>query len=201
MKQISHNTITLFRFRGNMITIILNDIITEFMHYIPYAASTGIVFVLLTSFIKNFYSGERKVNILKHYDKNQFLIYLFYIYIYIALCVTIFSRAAGSRIGVNIHFFGTFSHVMSQNIYPVENILLFIPFGLLLPLVWKKGHSVLLYLTLGFLFSLLIELVQLLTGRGFFQIDDIMTNVIGTGIGYVILSCVPVKLFRKCQVS
>ena len=34
--------------------------------------------------------------------------------------------------------------------------------------------------------SLGVETIQLITGRGYFQVDDILTNVLGAVIGYVI---------------
>lgn len=62
------------------------------------------------------------------------------------------------------------------------NIILFIPVGFLLQLLIgkKKGCWVIL---IGSGFSLLIELVQLLTHRGYFDLDDIMLNTLGTIMG------------------
>ena len=48
---------------------------------------------------------------------------------------------------------------------------------------------------LGTVTSLLIETLQLVTGRGFFQIDDILTNALGTVIGYLVFRII--SLFRK----
>ena len=39
----------------------------------------------------------------------------------------------------------------------------------------------------AFLCSVLIELIQLVTRRGFFEIADIIDNVAGAGIGWLIL--------------
>lgn len=72
------------------------------------------------------------------------------------------------------------------------NIALFIPAGLLLPLVsnqWRKLKSfVLLSLAISFFF----ELAQLLLGYGNFDVDDISLNLLGAIIGFSIL-----KLFLK----
>ena len=60
------------------------------------------------------------------------------------------------------------------------NVLLFIPFGFLLRLPpWKS-------LMIGFLFSLAIEIAQLISGLGMFETDDLLTNTLGTWIGTVI---------------
>ena len=42
----------------------------------------------------------------------------------------------------------------------------------------------------GFGFALFIEVVQLITGRGVFETDDIINNTIGAMIGYGLFSVV-----------
>lgn len=72
------------------------------------------------------------------------------------------------------------------------NIVLFLPVGVLLPFVigkrqwfWTVG--------VGFCFSLLIEIVQLVTARGCFDPDDIILNTLGTAIGYGLYRAVAQK--------
>lgn len=62
------------------------------------------------------------------------------------------------------------------------NIVLFVPVGMLVPLVTEKKEW---FWTVraGFCFSFLIEIIQLTTARGCFDPDDIMLNTIGTVIG------------------
>lgn len=69
------------------------------------------------------------------------------------------------------------------------NILLFLPVGILVPLVsgWKKWYKTAL---ISFGSSLLIEIVQLITKRGYFDPDDVVFNVTGAMIGYVLLKSV-----------
>lgn len=70
------------------------------------------------------------------------------------------------------------------------NLLLFVPLGLLLPIVFRSyrenGKKVLLT---GFLLSLAIELLQLFGGR-FAEIDDLIINTAGTMVGYGLYACV-----------
>ncbi|KEI74937.1 teicoplanin resistance protein VanZ [Clostridium botulinum B2 128] len=65
----------------------------------------------------------------------------------------------------------------------LQNILLFIPFGILLPFLWKKYDKVLYILVSGFSFSMFIEVTQLLNNRST-DIDDLILNTIGGLIGY-----------------
>lgn len=70
----------------------------------------------------------------------------------------------------------------------VLNILLFVPFGYLLPkLVFKvdeKRKSLFIKVTLaGFLCSLIIETAQLVFRCGIFELDDLIKNTMGAAIG------------------
>jgi glycopeptide antibiotics resistance protein len=69
------------------------------------------------------------------------------------------------------------------------NIAAFMPFGFLLPLLVKK-LTLYKVLALSFLFSLLIEITQLLFRVGAFDVDDIILNSLGGGIGYALVSIV-----------
>lgn len=71
------------------------------------------------------------------------------------------------------------------------NILAFIPFGLLLPIIlrpMRKGIRVVIW---GFLFSMSIELLQMLTRVGSFDVDDLLLNTTGALLGLI--------LFRICN--
>lgn len=64
------------------------------------------------------------------------------------------------------------------------NIALFIPFGMLLPLllpIFRRWYAA---LSAGFAGSLAIELAQLATARGMFDVDDLFTNTLGTMAGW-----------------
>lgn len=65
-------------------------------------------------------------------------------------------------------------------------IMLFIPFGIFIPLKWKQLRNPFVCSFLGFCLSCIIEMIQLITERGHFQIDDIVTNTLGTLIGALI---------------
>lgn len=75
------------------------------------------------------------------------------------------------------------------------NIIMFIPIGVMLPLLWRKfsvGRTVLA----GFLISLFIETVQLTLDRSS-DIDDLWLNTTGALIGYGIYKALPLKFSGK----
>jgi glycopeptide antibiotics resistance protein len=65
------------------------------------------------------------------------------------------------------------------------NIIPFMPFGFLLPLVYRKINSFGKIFITGLLFILFIEFFQLFTKVGSFDVDDILLNSLGIMCGYV----------------
>ncbi|NQF16174.1 VanZ family protein [Brevibacillus sp. HB1.3] len=78
----------------------------------------------------------------------------------------------------------------------VGNVMLFVPLGLLLPLIFMSFQSVhrVFFLTLSA--SLIIETLQLLFSLGSFDVDDLLLNALGGLIGYGIFR-VGAALIRK----
>ena len=66
----------------------------------------------------------------------------------------------------------------------IFNILAFVPLGFLLPLGFKKLDRFWKVYCIGFLLTVLIECIQLFSGCGIFEVDDMINNLLGTMIGY-----------------
>lgn len=64
------------------------------------------------------------------------------------------------------------------------NILMFLPMGFFLPLLWKRLSNVKVVIFFGILISALIEISQLYICRGT-DIDDLILNTVGTFMGYL----------------
>ena len=64
------------------------------------------------------------------------------------------------------------------------NTILFIPFGILLPILWHPCSKK-IAVQAGFLLSAAIEFSQLFNGRTT-DINDLMTNTLGTFLGYIL---------------
>ena len=65
------------------------------------------------------------------------------------------------------------------------NILLFVPFGYLLPQLWKRADRWWKVVLCGFVLSLGIELIQMVTHLGMFDLDDLMNNTLGALLGWL----------------
>ncbi len=66
----------------------------------------------------------------------------------------------------------------------VGNIVVFIPFGFLFPYVMKRGRNFFIMLLNVFIFVTGIEVFQLFSAFGAFDVDDILLNCFGAVIGY-----------------
>ena len=65
------------------------------------------------------------------------------------------------------------------------NIILFLPFGFFMPLLYKKYNRAGRIALAGFLLSLSIEFAQMF-GMGATDINDLITNTVGACLGYFI---------------
>ena len=64
------------------------------------------------------------------------------------------------------------------------NILLFVPLGWFLSVLWKTFRSPLKTILFGFCTSCMIELLQIFTYRAT-DVNDLITNTFGTMLGYL----------------
>ncbi|MDC7291157.1 VanZ family protein [Blautia schinkii] len=65
------------------------------------------------------------------------------------------------------------------------NVLGFIPFGFILPIINRHMRSGFLIVLSGFGLSLTVEVIQLVTKVGCFDVDDLILNTLGALVGYL----------------
>lgn len=96
---------------------------------------------------------------------------------------------------INLHLFKVFTqtyhtvfvdHYLSYFLVNfLGNIVIFIPIGFFIPLLWYKGHHMIYTIFIGFSISLFIEIAQLFLPRRT-DIDDVWLNTLGTTLGYIL---------------
>ena len=97
----------------------------------------------------------------------------------------------------NLHFGDTvrrYLWVLRHSADPVQyrsaaanlfgNVVLFIPCGIFLPLLFSKLKDFWKFFFLIFLTIALLELLQLLTGLGALDVDDLTLNLAGASLGF-----------------
>ena len=123
-------------------------------------------------------------------------IWLLCIYSVVVIIQTFFSREPGSRSGIDLELFSTWGVTWQAHAYVIENVIMFLPLGILIPMSGRRHVRFREILFISAALSILIENVQLFTGRGFCQLDDVVMNVLGGCLGYVIYQLAN-WLFRK----
>ena len=88
-----------------------------------------------------------------------------------------------------------FLYMFSDYTTSLLNVLLFLPFGIFLPVLWTTFRSLFRTVLCGLLLSSAIEFLQIFTYRAT-DVNDLITNTLGTLLGYFIGMLI-VKIFPK----
>lgn len=90
---------------------------------------------------------------------------------------------------MEIKRFIQYRHVLGFENFVVNilgNVIAFAPFGFLLPILKENYRNFFVITFISMFFSLSIELIQLTTRVGIFDVDDILLNTVGGVLGYII---------------
>ena len=68
----------------------------------------------------------------------------------------------------------------------IGNIVVFMPIGMFLPSLFSRCRNLFFTAILGFEISLCVEVVQLVTKVGSFDVDDLLLNTLGGICGYLV---------------
>ncbi len=172
--------------------IIAQDIIEPLL-YLPKGLLYGAILIVVLILINELWYQFRKSLLI--FPIKVICLGLFIAYIYTLLQQSYFSRLPGSRNTVSLILGETWQGSVRSKAYVIENILMMIPFGVLLPSVLKPAQNIFCCIPLGFFFSVSLEYAQFLSQCGHMQVDDVVVNVMGTVIGY--LFYVSVKLLCR----
>ena len=126
--------------------------------------------------------------------KSTFL-FLLLMYVYIVVGITILSRMGSQFRCAYFELFRTFQNSFFEPKQFCENVLLFIPYAVLLFGLSSKMRNSWLLLIVGLISSVAIEITQWVTYTGYFDIDDIWMNVLGMMLGY--FGCVMVRYIYR----
>ena len=160
-----------------MIHYIITDM-TEALNYLLYGLLAGVFFAVARMFMnrRRRKCGKEPLKVVAPTCLVAFST--------VILCITFLSRELGSRPRtIDMQLFGTWGRTGKTHALVMENIILFVPYGFLMAWNLEKVRRFLPAFFTGLLSSLAIESLQLLTGRGYFQIDDVCTNTLGMLLG------------------
>ncbi len=108
------------------------------------------------------------------------------------LYVTVLRVTSYGYSSVNLHLFRAWheawNHYAFKNWMNVLlNVAMFVPLGILLPIVLKRFRKWYLMLTVSIAATFAIEIIQYFSGRGIFDVDDLAANTLGAMIGFCII--------------
>lgn len=160
--------------------------ISRALGYLPYGLAVGIPVAAIIVWLINVRRKKKQKPPVRWVPVTAFCVYMA-----VTLVITFLSRESGSRSDVlDLKLFSTWGINNRNNAFVIENVLLFIPYGLLYCWNFPRRGKILRCTFLGAVISLGIETMQLVTGRGYFQIDDIVTNTLGAFIGALFFACI-----------
>ncbi len=94
-----------------------------------------------------------------------------------------------------LRYSGNKAHIYHAVVNLVGNVVMFVPLGFLVPCIWPKFRSFGWHFLTMTLVILAIELTQLFTLLGTCDVDDLLLNLVGTGLGYLL--CLPLHISKK----
>lgn len=115
---------------------------------------------------------------------------IFIIYILIVFKLTVFRETTLEQRAINLTLFTDLVNVYKTGTtwqfvrLFLGNILWFVPWGVLIPIMKKSGFG--FVFISGFLFSFTIEILQYFFKKGLFEIDDLILNTAGVLLGYLL---------------
>lgn len=125
-----------------------------------------------------------------------------YILLFAAYCVVMLWLLFGQRWGQNagglnlepLHTLRLFWWVLENSHQPEQlrhavinlggNVAMFVPLGFFVPCIWEKMGKIGWHLLCMVLIILAVELLQLATGLGTCDVDDLILNLVGTALGF-----------------
>ena len=207
--------------------ILLTFLKVRFTSYISIEPNIRLILTIL-SFVLIYINGYilvKKLNYSKKILKIHLIIY-FIVYTVLLLVLTLFDELFGRKglmfinwnndllslyikYSFNMIPFKTISlfikgfinesvNFRSFSINIIGNLCAFMPYSLLLPLIFKKMNKFLNFLITIVITVVVIELLQFVTMSGSCDIDDLILNVFGSSIIYLIINIKPInKIIRK----
>ncbi|WP_186673783.1 VanZ family protein [Sporosarcina sp. BP05] len=170
----------------------LQEIISTVREYF-FLALIAVIFLGIIFFLGYFIVYKKNFGGKKNLSKKQLLLgALFICYIIMVIGVTFLNRGGNYQGRMDLSFLSSYreawySFSVSNWQFVYLNILMFVPLGFLFPLLHSRFRKAVWTIGMAALFTLSIESVQLLTGYGIFEVDDLFNNLLGAIIGYGII--------------
>jgi len=107
-------------------------------------------------------------------------------YVFLVFCSTVIFRPTGETRQYDFHPFWSYDRpeLLVENIM---NVIVFIPIGMIVGSLLRDKGSWLVALLIGCSISITIEALQFWFMKGFSEVDDVMHNMVGCIVGYILV--------------
>lgn len=141
--------------------------------------------------------GQRKLPL-----KKGITVLLLIMWFGIVMVLTTLSRGQNFEGWINLRLFSGYLSAwhqwsLSEFQLIIFNMLMFLPLGLLIPLLGKRTRRFMPVLLTSLAVTTSIELIQMISRRGIFELDDILHNTIGSIAGYLIMNAILDSVERR----
>lgn len=164
------------------VVILLKDAVLHLPAGCKYAAGIILIVLMVRMAYKFFSHGS--ITLLFFW--RLILLFSLIVYVYCVLQLTLISRSPANYGGIDWHFLGRWNENTAQKAFLIANIIMFIPFGILLPMMSQWTQHILISLPTAIICSIAIEAAQLKYQLGYCQLDDVIANTSGFLIGFLI---------------
>lgn len=173
------------------------SIVSGLLPYIKY--SIALIIILLAAYVvyRKFFYKKYPVQL-----STFIVVTLLICWAVVVLGITTLSRPAFFTGELNFSLFSGYLNAwnkwsLSEFQLIIFNMIMFMPLGVLLPLLHRKNRSFWRVFFLSFMFTLCVEVFQLVSGKGIFELDDLLHNTIGSMAGYFIVMAFIVMIEQR----
>lgn len=180
-----------------MFGIILKDIASFLDLYFIRSMIAGVVCAVIYMAVclllrkKGYYTATNR-----HIYIKSTVFFFGVIYSYMVLGITFLCREAIFEKRISFVPFNFHTGNARLIAYDIENIIMFIPYGFIIPILLGKLKKWYWCLLVGLVSSLTIETLQYTTQRGQAQLADVILNTLGMMIGWFLLLLV-IRIYKK----
>lgn len=175
----------------------LLSIVSGLLPYVKYAIFIFIILIIGYFLFNKFFDKKHSIGLPKF-----IFIVLLICWVTIVFGITTLSRPAMFTGQFNPSLFSSYVNAWNKWSTPelqliIFNMLMFVPLGVLLPLIQKKNKSFLRVFVISIAFTFSVEMFQFITGKGIFEFDDLLHNTIGSLAGYFIVMAILISIEQR----
>ena len=175
----------------------LLSIVSQLLPYVKIAVFIVIALIFVHFLLKRLFKKKYSIRLSKF-----IFIMLIACWGIVVLGITTLSRPAMYTGQFNPNLFSSYVNAWNKWSLPefqliIFNMLMFVPLGMLLPLIHYKYKSFGRVFVISIVFTLCVEVFQFISGKGIFELDDLLHNTLGSLAGYFFIMAIVTSIEQR----